>query len=325
MRCVQAFDTDTISILKFPATGLAQRYAGSIPDVFQIEELVLVFPPTTTADAKRDYEWWNARPRSVGGVNLAFDDRGSGDPVLFIAGRGGAGRTWHLHHVPAFVAAGYRAITFDNRGIGATEQANGFGVEQMVADTAALIEKLDAAPARIVAASMGAFIAQELMLTRPDLVRSAVLLATRGRNDRARDFFRAAERELVDCGIQLPAAFDAKIRLLESFSPKTLNDDLAVRDWIDMFTIWPTKPTPGLRAQMDIEPGTSRLPAYRSITAPVLVIGFADDVMLPPHLSREVADALPNGRYLEIPDAGHLGFIEKPQVVTAAALEFFAA
>ena len=59
----------------------------------------------------------------------------------------------------------------------------------------------------------------------------------------------------------------------------------------------------------------NRLPAYRSITAPVLVIGFADDVVLPPHLGREVADALPNGRYLEIPDAGHLGFIEKPQVV----------
>ena len=39
----------------------------------------------------------------------------------------------------------------------------------------------------------------------------------------------------------------------------------------------------------------------------------------------EVADALPNGRYLEIPDAGHLGFIEKPQVVSAAALDFFAA
>ena len=41
--------------------------------------------------------------------NLAYDDRGSGDPVLFIAGRGGAGRTWHLHQVPAFQRAGYRA------------------------------------------------------------------------------------------------------------------------------------------------------------------------------------------------------------------------
>lgn len=258
-------------------------------------------------------------------MNLAYDDRGSGDPVLFISGRGGAGRTWHLHQVPAFLTAGYRAITFDNRGIGATEQADGFGVEQMVADTAALIERLGAAPARIVGVSMGSFIAQELMLARPELVHSAVLMATRGRHDRTRDFFHTAERELAESGIVLPPSYDAKVRLLESFSPKTLNDDAAVRDWIDMFTMWPTKPTPGLRAQTDVGPRENRLPAYRSITAPVLVIGFGDDVVLPPHMSREVAEALPNGRYLEIPYAGHLGFIEKPQVVNVAALDFFAA
>jgi pimeloyl-ACP methyl ester carboxylesterase len=257
-------------------------------------------------------------------VNLAYDEKGSGDPVLFIAGRGGVGRTWHPYQVPDFVRPGYRAITFDNRGVGATEQATGFGTEQMVADTAALIEKLDAAPARIVGVSMGSFIAQELMLARPELVRSAVLMATRGRHDRARAFFRTAERELADAGISLPAAFDAKMRLLESFSPRTLNDDVAVRDWIDMFTMWPTKPTPGLRAQLDVGPRDNRLPAYRSIRAPVLVIGFSDDVVLPPHLGREVAEALPNGRYRLIPHAGHLGFIEKPQVVNAAALDFFA-
>lgn len=257
-------------------------------------------------------------------MNLAHDDRGSGDPVLFIAGRGGAGRTWHLHQVPEFVRARYRAITFDNRGIGATENADGFTTETMVADTAALIENLDAAPVRIVAASMGAFIAQELMVARPELVTSAVLLATRGRHDRTRDLFHSAERELAESGVQLPTSYDAKVRLLESFSPKTLNDDVAVRDWIDMFTMWPTKPTPGFRCQLDVAPVGNRLPAYRSITAPVLVIGFADDVVLPPHLGREVADAIPSGGYLEIPDAGHLGFIEQPQAVNTAALKFFA-
>ena len=124
-------------------------------------------------------------------MNLAYDDRGSGEPVLFIAGRGGAGRTWHLHQVPAFQRAGYRVITFDNRGIGATENAPGFTTDQMVGDTAALIEKLDAGPVRIVAVSMGSFIAQELMFARPDLVSAAVLMATRGREDRTRDFFRS--------------------------------------------------------------------------------------------------------------------------------------
>jgi pimeloyl-ACP methyl ester carboxylesterase len=257
-------------------------------------------------------------------VNLAYDDRGRGDPVLFIAGRGGVGRTWHLHQVPEFLRGGYRCITFDNRGVGATENADGFTTKTMVADTGALIEKLEVAPVHIVAVSMGAFIAQELMVARPELVRSAVLMATRGRHDRTRDFFRGAEIELAESGVALPAAYDAKVRLLESFSPKTLNDDVAVRDWIEMFTMWPTKATPGLKTQLSIGPEGNRLPAYRSITAAVLVIGFQDDVVLPAHLGREVADAIPNGRYLEIPHTGHLGFIERPQVVNAAALKFFA-
>jgi pimeloyl-ACP methyl ester carboxylesterase len=238
---------------------------------------------------------------TVVGVNLAYDDRGSGDPVLFVAGRGGAGRTWHLHQVPEFLRAGYRCITFDNRGVGATENADGFTKD-----------------------TMGAFIAQELMVARPELVSAAVLMATRGRHDRARDFFRNAELELAESRVELSAAYDAKVRLLESFSPKTLDDDLAVRDWIEMFTMWPTKPTPGLKTQLGIVPEGNRLPAYRSITARTHVIGFQDDVVLPAHLGREVADAIPNGRYLEIPDTGHLGFIEAPQVVNTAALKFFA-
>ena len=127
------------------------------------------------------------------------------------------------------------------------------------------------------------------MASRPELVSSAVLMATRGRHDRTRDFFRDAEIELVESGVALPAPYDAKVHLLESFSPKTLNDDLAVRDWIDMFTMWPAKPTPGLKTRLGIGPRQPG-PAYRSITAQVLVIGFADDVVLPPHLGGEVAD-----------------------------------
>jgi pimeloyl-ACP methyl ester carboxylesterase len=258
-------------------------------------------------------------------TNLAFDDRNQGgEPVVFIAGRGGAGRGWHLHQVREFELARYRVITFDNRGIGATENAAGFTTETMVADTAQLIEALGAAPARIVAVSMGAFIAQELMLARPELVRSAVLMATRGRHDRTRDFFYRAEVALAASGMSLPSEYDAKVRLLESFSHKTLNDDAAVKDWIAMFTMWPVKQTSGLRCQLDVAPRDNRLAAYRGIAHPVLVIGFGDDVVTPPHLCREVADALPNGRYLEIPDAGHLGFIERPQQVNEAAIRFFA-
>ena len=257
-------------------------------------------------------------------VNLAYDDRGQGEPVLFIAGQGGAGRTWQLHQEPAFRAAGYRVITFDNRGVGATANADGFTTATMVADTAELIERLAAAPVRLVGVSMGSYIAQELMLARPELVSQAALMATRGRHDCAREFFRTAERDFANAGVQVPPSYEAKLRLLESFSPKTLNDDKAVQDWIDTFTMWPTKSTSGVRAQHGVAPENDRLPAYTAITTPVLVIGFADDVVMPPHLGVEVADALPNGRYLEIADAGHLGFLERPHAVNSAILDFFA-
>ncbi len=257
-------------------------------------------------------------------MNLAYEDRGHGEAVLFIAGQGGLGRTWDLHQVPAFRAAGYRVITFDNRGVGATANTDTFSTATMVADTAELIERLGVAPARLVGVSMGSYIAQELMVCRPELVSQAVLMATRGRHDRAREFFRQAELELAGSDVRIPAAYEAKLRLLENFSPKTLNDDSSVRDWIDTFTMWPAKPTRGVRAQYDVAPDRDRRSAYRSITASVLVIGFADDLVMPPHLGAEVAEVLPNGRYLQIADAGHLGFLERPDAVNSAILEFFA-
>ncbi|MBP2455967.1 alpha/beta fold hydrolase [Mycolicibacterium lutetiense] len=257
-------------------------------------------------------------------MNLAYEDRGDGEPVLFIAGQGGVGRTWDLYQVPAFRAAGYRVITFDNRGVGATSDADGFTTATMVADTAELIERLDIAPVRVVAVSMGSYIAQELMLARPELVSRSALMATRGRHDRTREFFRIAERDLADAGVRLPATYDAKLRLLENFSPKTLNNEGSARDWIDTFTRWPAKVTPGIRAQYGVAPLEDRRLAYRTVDTPVLVIGFADDLVMPPHLGAEVADALPNGRYLEVADAGHLGFLERPQTVNSAILNFFA-
>jgi len=257
-------------------------------------------------------------------TGLAYSDSGSGDPVLFIAGTGGAGRTWHIHQVPAFLKAGYRCITFDNRGIGDTENADGFSTPQMVADTVELIEKAVGGPTRLVAMSMGAYIAQELMLSRPELVTQAVLMGTRGRLDGTRKAFRAAELALAESGVELPPAYAAKVRVLENFSPKTINDERAIGDWLEMFTVFPLKRTPGWRAQLTVVPTENRLPAYRAIPTETLVIGFADDVITPPALGREVGEALPRGRYVQIANAGHLGFLERPETVNTTALDFFA-
>jgi hypothetical protein len=64
LQCIQAIETDTVSILKFPATGPAQLYAGAISNAYQLEDVVLTFAPTVSAEQKQDYERVVARAAS---------------------------------------------------------------------------------------------------------------------------------------------------------------------------------------------------------------------------------------------------------------------
>lgn len=260
----------------------------------------------------------------INGIPLNYTDTGSGEPLVLVMGTGASGRVWHLHQVSAFVAAGYRVITFDNRGIAPSGGgAEGFTIDDLVADTAGLIEHLELGPCRLVGTSMGAQVVQELALARPELVKQAALLATRGREDALRSAMRAAERELRASALKLPPRHEAIVRALKSLSPRTLNDDVAVQDWLDVFEMSPTLWTDGTRAQLNLGMAESRLAAYRRITVPCLVIGFADDVTLPPHLAREVADAIPSATYEELDGCGHYGYLERPGEVNALLLKFF--
>ncbi|NKQ55821.1 alpha/beta hydrolase [Amycolatopsis sp. K13G38] len=259
----------------------------------------------------------------VNGIKIAYDDTGSGEPVLLVMGTAASGRVWHLHQVPALTEAGYRVVTFDNRGI--SPAPPGFTIDDLVADTAGLIEQLGLGPCRVVGTSMGAQVAAELALTRPELVSRAVLMATRGRPDAMRATMGAAERALRDSGVELPACYEAVLRAVQNLSPRTLNDDFRIQDWLDVFEMSPTAWTPGVRAQLRLDIIESRLEAYRAIRVPCLVIGFADDLRLPPHLAREVAEAIPGARYVEIEDCGHYGYLERPDAVNEALVTFFAA
>jgi pimeloyl-ACP methyl ester carboxylesterase len=132
------------------------------------------------------------------------------------------------------------------------------------------------------------------------------------------------ERELHDSGVKLPDKYHAAITALRYLSPATLDDPRKARDWLDLFEYGGSLVGAGVRAQMALNDFTDRLADYRRITVPCLVIGFTDDRTLPPHLAREVADTIPGARYAEVADAGHLGYLEKPDEVNKLLLEFFA-
>lgn len=195
----------------------------------------------------------------------------------------------------------------------------------MVADTAGLIEHLGGGPAHVIGTSMGARVAQELTLARPDLVRKAVFLAGHARMDHFQQVLTEGERQLFDSGVALPAKYRAAVTAVMNLSPATLADDHSARDWMDIFEFTGGATSPGVRAQLGMDRAFDRRGgAYKSIMRPCLSVAFADDRMIPPYLSREVADCIATALYEEIPDAGHYGYLERPEAVNKVLIDFLA-
>ncbi|MGW7518020.1 alpha/beta fold hydrolase [Streptomyces sp. NPDC054796] len=259
----------------------------------------------------------------INGISLGYDDYGSGEPVVMVTGTGAPGRMWRTHQVPALKAAGYRAITLDNRGIPPSDLCpEGFTLDDMAADVAGLIEYLGVGPCRVVGFSLGSVIVQELLVARPELVREAVLMATCGRADGLITAMSAAEIELCDSGAKVPPRYAAYIQALQNLSPETLNDETKLQDWLDIFEMSAVDLS-SIRGQLGLQVFGNRLAAYRRISCPCLVIGFGDDLIVRPHLAREVAESVQDGTYTEISGCGHYGYLEKPESVNAAITYFF--
>jgi pimeloyl-ACP methyl ester carboxylesterase len=258
----------------------------------------------------------------VGGVRLNYEDLGSGPAVLLVAGVGARGRTWHLHQVPALVRAGFRVVTFDARGIPPSDCPPVVTMPDLVADAVGLIEGLGLGPCRVAGSSMGARVTAELCLSRPDLVDRAVLMATFGRPGSYLAGLTAGERALRASGAELPEDYLVAVRAAVNLSPRTLADDRAARDWLEVFRLPMPAGGDGTPSRLEADAEVDRFAAYRRIVVPCLVVGFADDLIAPARGCREVADAIPGARYAEIPDAGHYGYLEQPGPVNAA-LETF--
>ena len=270
----------------------------------------------------------------LNGISLNYEVAGSGDLVVLVMGTGSPGRVWKLHQVPALLAAGYRVATYDARGIAVALSDGGHGsngvgpmtIEDLVADLAALVEHLGGGPARVIGTSLGARVVQELALARPDLVRRAVAMAAHARLDPVQRVLTEGQQGLFDRRVVLPPTYYAAVTAVMNLSPATLRNEDKVREWLDVFEFSAAPISAGERAQLGVSSQlTDRLTAYRRIRVPTLVIGFADDVMIPAYLSREVAEAIPGARYVEVPDTGHFGYLERPEEINRLLLEFLAA
>ncbi|MEJ5914695.1 alpha/beta fold hydrolase [Pseudokineococcus sp. 1T1Z-3] len=88
-------------------------------------------------------------------VEIAYEDHGTGRPVVLVHGWPLSGRAWEPQ-VPALVGAGYRVVTYDRRGFGGSSRPwGGYDYDTLASDLKALLDHLDLRDAALVGFSMG--------------------------------------------------------------------------------------------------------------------------------------------------------------------------
>ena len=110
-------------------------------------------------------------------VDLYYECHGSGAPLFLIAGLASDSQSWQP--IIGDLAAHFRVIALDNRGVGRTiPQDAPTSIRAMADDCVALIDHLRLPSVHVLGHSMGGFIAQELAIRRADKVNALILAAT---------------------------------------------------------------------------------------------------------------------------------------------------
>lgn len=253
---------------------------------------------------------------TVNGITLAYDDVGSGLPVVLIHGFPFSRKMWQLQL--RALSASYRIIAPDLRGFGGSAGAPE-GLERLADDVHALVEYLQLPPIVLGGFSMGGYVAFRYLARHADRVRALLLLDTRPEPDgaEARDRRFAGIERIQSEG---PAGFlDDFVKLM--VAPRTLETRpevvTEVRRLMDGAKVEAL--TGGLRAMADRPDSAPLLP---QIAVPTLIVVGEEDKATPVDSARKMAAAIPGAHLVIIPGAGHVSNIEQPQVFNTALLEF---
>ena len=243
------------------------------------------------------------------GMSMHYDQFGEGPDLVWVAGGGGRGASWHRWHVPFFEAE-YRNTTFDNRGVGETVCAEPYPwtIADMAGDAARLIEGVCEPPVAVFGQSMGAFITLQLCLDRPDLLRCAIVsgAAANGSRGWLGDYMRA-EVALRRGGGRLEETFALTHYAAQLYPARMLGDDEAwerIKAWLtERGFVQDTEESliPQWQACIDFDV-VDRLPGIR---IPLHVFAYDEDVQAPPQHGEEIARLVPGAELHLFEGMGH--------------------
>lgn len=255
-------------------------------------------------------------PSGMAGAGLYVRDSGSGPAVLLVHGFPLDGSLW-LDQVAALDAT-RRCLVPDLRGFGQSGPISGHTLTMgsHAADLIRMLEERWIARVDLVALSMGGYAALAFWEARPEMVRSLVLMDTKAAadTDEARANRDATIEKLLADGREAFATSMVDALLGADPSPDAVG---RLRTMVES-TPYETM-VAALRGMRDRK---DRSGVLATIDVPTLVVGGAEDRLMPEETTRALGAAIPGAETVIIEGAGHLPPIEQPEATARALVEF---
>jgi pimeloyl-ACP methyl ester carboxylesterase len=259
-------------------------------------------------------------------IEYAYRDVGAGEvPLVLLQHFRGNLDNWDPALIDA-LAASRRVVTFDNAGVGASTGSTPNTIEAMAHDAIAFLEAMEFQRVDLLGFSIGSFVAQEIALIRPDLLRRAVLASSAPQGAAGMHGWAPEVIGAVGQPETSPQGY------LEVFFAPTVTSRQAGQQAAgrifgrtsdgDEATTWQTR-----QAQYDAVctwgiPNHSLLQRVAAIALPVFVANGDSDPMILPRYSHLLAGLLPDARVKIYPDAAH-GFLFQHHEEFAADVHAF--
>jgi pimeloyl-ACP methyl ester carboxylesterase len=251
------------------------------------------------------------------GARIAFTDEGTGPPVVLGHSFLCSGEMW-APQLPALTAR-YRVVNVDYRGHGGSSRPpRAFGLYDLVDDVLAVLDELSIERAAWVGLSIGGMVALRAALAAPERVAGLVLLDT---SAGAEPPFKRVKHRALALGARLLGMNPFLPAVLPLFFGRTTLETRPelVAEWSERFCAM--DPASISRTLTALNRRDSLLDDLGRIAVPTAVVVGAEDVSLPPAVSRRIVEGIPGAELSVVPEAGHLASLEQPDRVTARLLE----
>jgi pimeloyl-ACP methyl ester carboxylesterase len=249
---------------------------------------------------------------AANGVDYAYREAaGGGVPLVLLQHFRGNLDSWDPALIDA-LASGRRVVTFDNTGVGGSSGQTPDTVGQMARDAITFITALGLGQADILGFSIGSFIAQQIALIRPAIVRRLVLASSAPQGAAGMHGWAPEVIDAVGTPQTSPEGFLGVFFTPSPASRQAGQESLrrmyARTEDRDTPTTWETR-----EAQYDAVctwgiPDHALLQRLSGIEMPVFVANGDSDPMILPHYSHLIAGLIPQARLKIYPDSAH-GFL----------------